>query len=215
MLNDDELLGAALAKQLHALVSDIEPSPRLIERIDSEIREPRPTRLMWLPRRLRRPILVVSVPTMAAIAAAIIVLGGSEASPSFAVARGTDGAVLVTVHDLQGVAGANAKLQELGIDNVAVVPIRADCHTRVDLTYTGIGTQHETTIRVTPSAIPPNTTVLLAAAPLSSGGVELALGRVTGPAPPCVAPGQSGLGISGVTPATNAESSQTATSGQS
>src|SRR5215469_604161 len=48
------------------------------------------------------------------------------AAQAFAVTPHPDGTVTVSISDLSGVSGANARLQDLG-DRVVVVPVRAGC----------------------------------------------------------------------------------------
>src|SRR5262249_20771341 len=63
--------------------------------------------------------LAVGVP------AGLAAIGGGAAQ-AFAVTPHPDGTVTVSISDLSGVSGANAKLRALG-DRVVVVPIRAGC----------------------------------------------------------------------------------------
>jgi hypothetical protein len=195
MLTDEEL-GAVLAERLQALVGDVQPSHALIERLDAEIIGAGAMRRGRRSRRLHRRIAAFSIPVWAAVAAAIVLLVGSNAQPSFAVTRSSDGFIRVTIRDIEGVSGANKRLRELGVTNVVVVPMATDCSNHVELSYIGVGAQRPATVRLKPEEVAPGWTVILAAAPLAADKVELALGRVTGAAPSCVAPGKTGPGIS-------------------
>lgn len=194
MAEDDELSGA-LAEALRALVSDVEPSDRLQAWVKTELRSQprRPSRR----RRLspRRRVLAVLTPTTAA-AAIVALFVATQASPSFAVVETSGGSVRVTLNDIKGVSGANAKLRQLGVRNIAVVPVKAGCRSHVQLLFTGIGPhQGNSVIEINPRQIPVHTTDILAAKQLSSGAVALGIGRVRGHAPSCVGPVKSGVGI--------------------
>jgi hypothetical protein len=201
MLNDDQL-GAALTKRLRELVRDIEPSPELIDSVNRHIRGSRATGRSKLSRRLRTQLIAVVVPALAAVITVLILLSGSTVTSSFAVTRTPGGAILVTIREIAGVTGANTRLRDLGVP-VTIVPITTDCSSRLDLTYMAIGTEPETTIRIIPAEIPADTTVVLGAEQLSTGKIEMAIGRVTGGPPSCVAPGHTGPGLPGSTSPTN------------
>ncbi|MGH3156943.1 MAG: hypothetical protein ACRDNF_10255 [Streptosporangiaceae bacterium] len=62
------------------------------------------------------------------------------AAPAFAVSRGADGAVQVSVSQPSGVAGANAALHRMGIP-VRVVPVRPGCPSIASLPHPHL-TQH-------------------------------------------------------------------------
>jgi hypothetical protein len=191
-MTDDEHLSAALARDLKALVSDLEPSRELRDWVSSELcSEPHvPARARW---RLRWRVLATLTPATVGAALAALFLA-SQASPSFAVSRTSNGAVRITLHDIEGVTGADAKLRKLGITSVAVIPVRSGCRSRVRVLFTGIGA-HGTTVTVTPSEIPRHMIDILAAKQIAPGSVALGLGRVRSPAPPCVAPAKSGVGL--------------------
>jgi hypothetical protein len=127
------------------------------------------------------------------VAALIFLLAGSEVTPSFAVVAKPGGEVLVTINDLSGVAGANARLRELGVPAV-VVPMTTSCPNRVALTYLGVRDQ---SVRLTRRPLPPSTTILLAARQIGPNKVEMAFGRVTGTPPSCVSANGTGPGLRG------------------
>lgn len=188
-MNDDEL-GKVLSDALHALVSDIEPSRKLQERVDRIAESPRPHVSRMSRRRL---FAILPVPVAAVVATLVLVLGGSEVTPSFAVVAKPDGRVLVTINDLSGVAGANARLRQLHLPAV-VVPMTTSCPNHVDLTYLGVRTQ---SVRLTRRPVPANTTILLAARQIGPHKVEMAFGRVKGTPPACVSAKGTGPGLPG------------------
>jgi len=192
-MNDDEL-GAVLREALHARVRDIEPSSALLGRVDqisasSTARGPHRRR----GRFRRRLLAAMPIPVAVTVAAIIVALSGSEVTPSFAVVAKPSGDVLVTINDLSGVAGANARLQALHVDAV-VVPMTADCPHQVDVTYLGV---HDQSVRLSPVTLPPDTTIVLAARQIGPNKVEMAFGRVTGTPPACVAAQGTGPGLPG------------------
>ena len=192
MLNDDEL-GIALSEELRALVIEVEPSQRLVDRV-GQIGESR-SYTLGLARRRRprdRMAAAMSIPITVLVAALIFLLGGSEVTPSFAVVEKRDGDVFVTINDLSGVVGANARLRQLGVQAV-VVPMTVGCPDQPDLTYLGVDTQ---AVRLT-RTLPANTRILLAARQLGPNKVEMAFGRVRGTPPSCVSVEGAGSGLSG------------------
>jgi hypothetical protein len=191
VLTDAEL-GLALHDALGALVSRIEPSATLIERV---LAEPQPVRAARFARSGRRRFIAIPTALVAGFVAAIVFLTGSGVTPSFAVTSYSDGSVVITLDDLTGVTGANARLHQLGVRAV-VVPITAGCTTKVDLTYIGISEHPQPKTRLIPSEIPVGTTVVLAANQIGANKIEMAIGRVTGTPPSCVAPGSAGPGLS-------------------
>lgn len=191
MLTDDgyDQLGAVLSEKLHAKLSDIEPTAEFRARLEREFATRRAKRAA---SRKRRWALSASLPITAAAAAAILLFAASEPSPAFAVNRGTDGTVMITLNDITGVSGANSKLRSLDVNNVVVVPITAGCTTQIAMSYLGTGSAADSPVTVTPDAIPTGTTVVLAAEQTSQGQIEEAIGKVSGPAPTCVAPAPAG-----------------------
>lgn len=191
MLTDDgyEQLGTALSEKLHARLSDIEPSAEFRARLEREFAAARAKRAA---SRKRRWALSASLPITAAAAAAILLFAVSEPSPAFAVNRGTSGTVMITLNDITGVSGANAKLRNFGVNNVVVVPISAHCTTQIAMSYIGTGSPADSPVTLTPGEIPTGTTVVLAAEQTSHGQIEEALGKVFGLAPTCVSPAPTG-----------------------
>ena len=63
----------------------------------------------------------------AAGTALVLVLGATTSSPAFAVTRNHDGTVTVSVNSSSGIAGANAKLHQLGIRAEVMTQVPAGC----------------------------------------------------------------------------------------
>jgi hypothetical protein len=193
---NDEELGAAFAEALRALVSDVEPTEQLKTWVRTELRpeSAQPSRrTRWSPRRR---VLAILTPTAAAAAAAVALFAGAQAAPSFAVRQEPGGYVQVTVNNIEGVSGANAKLRKLGVRKIVVVPIRTGCKSHVQLMFTGFGThQRIPAIGIATREIPAHMIDVLAAKQISPGIIALGIGRVRGAAPSCVAPVKSGVGI--------------------
>ena len=194
-MSEEEELGAALTDALRALVSDVEPSDQLrawVTELRSEPAQPTKRKRM----SPRRRALAILTPTTAVTAAIVALFAATQATPSFAVVQTPNGTVQITLHDIQGVGGANAKLRQLGVKNIAVVPVNAGCRSHLQLLYTGIGPrQGGGSIKIDPAQIPPQMTDVLAAKQLSNGDIALGITRVRGPAPSCVGPVKSGVGI--------------------
>jgi hypothetical protein len=218
MLNDDEL-GMALGDAFRMLVSDIEPSRGLLERIDSEIGADVAARqrggCRTLSRRLRRRLLVAVPVPIAAVVATVIVLAGTAAAPSYAVIETPTASVRVSIDDLIGVTKANARLRAAGVDSVVVVPMSATCTTHVDLSRIGTREHPAPKIRVVPSPLPANTTVVLGAEQLGPIKIEIAFGRVTGQVPSCLSSKGTGPGLPGWQLPVHKLASKTTTSGVS
>jgi hypothetical protein len=166
------------------------------------------------PRAVRRPVWLATGATgvAAAVTAAVLALGG--AAPAFAVTRGADGSVQVSVSELSGVAGANAALQRMRIP-VRVVPVRPGCPSMSSLPHphlvqhpwisvgsgNGPGGRRSVTVKMSHTGgVPAGSTLLLAFS--TQGGLSQgAGGLISGPVPRCVtlpsgpgAPGAPGGG---------------------
>jgi hypothetical protein len=195
MLSDDEL-GAALGERLQEGVRDVSPSGDLLAALE-KIADARGSRSpRSLTRRLRGRILIaVPVPVAALIAAAVLILSGSQAAPSYAVTLEPDGSVHVTINQITGVAAANARLRQLSIHTIVVVPMSATCTSHPDLSYMGVAKRPAPDVRLIPTRLPPDTTIILAAEQIGPNKVEMAFGRITGGAPPCVSSRGTGPGL--------------------
>jgi hypothetical protein len=100
---------------------------------------------------------------------------------------------LVTVRDLAGVSGANQRLREYGAP-IRVVPIQAGCTSQMDLTYLSV-TRRPISVSLGLNTIEPGYTAVIAAEITGSNTAEMAIGRVTGAVPSCVAPVPQGYQI--------------------
>jgi hypothetical protein len=194
---NDEELGKALRAELQALLSDISPSPELLSAITCEDlvrKKGRRRRSRWT----RPPLLAAVTLTIAAAAAAIVLtLSAGSPAPAYAVIANPDGSVTVTIKDLTGVRGANAKLSTLGV-RAMVVPMTAGCPNHLAVSYLGVAEKPAPTIKLIPHQIAAGSTVILAAEQNGPNKVEMALGKVTGqPPPPCVSSHGVGPGLPG------------------
>jgi hypothetical protein len=212
MLNDDEV-DSALREALRDLLHDIEPSDTLVKRVHEIPRRERKVGRALSRLRQHRILAAVPIP-LAAVLTAILVFGGSDVAPSFAVTTEPDGAVQVTIDDLTGISGANARLRVLGVSAV-VVPMRASCTTHIGLSYEGMSEEPAPTISVMPAEIPAGSTIVLAAEQIGPNTVEMAFGQVTGAPPSCVAPSNSGPGLGASSSPAVPQSPQTSTGGKS
>ncbi len=133
----------------------------------------------------------------AAATAAVMTLSG--AAPAYAVSRGADGTVQVSVSQPSGVAGANAALHRLHA-RVRVVPVRPGCPSMSSLPHPRMvhhpavsvstgkphGGHRAVSVKVWgKDGIPTGATMLLAFS--THGGTALGVGGwITGPLPDCV-----------------------------
>jgi hypothetical protein len=74
----------------------------------------------------RRTLVLAGAGSLGVAAAAGAFVATSGASAAYAVTSHSDGTVTLAVYKESGIAGANAKLRQLG-DQVVVVPVRAGC----------------------------------------------------------------------------------------
>jgi hypothetical protein len=74
----------------------------------------------------RRTLLAAGT-ACAAVAATAGVLVAGGGTPAYAVTAHPDGTVTLAVHQESGIAGANARLRQLGDGQVVVVPVKAGC----------------------------------------------------------------------------------------
>jgi hypothetical protein len=128
--------------------------------------------------------------------AGAVVLGANTigaGSPAYAVTRGSDGTITVSLRDISGVKGANEEMRKLGVSAVAV-PMSRDCDAQVvpDDRAHGQGqvtassaTGGSGSVTFDAGAIPAGDTMVLAAR-ASDQHVSLAATMVRGPAPVCV-----------------------------
>jgi len=198
VITDDEL-GAMLREALLASVSELEPSDRLWAEVDAYPARTVRSRSRSRRVRTRRFLPVVTVGVAAIFAVVLFALGRATVSPSYAVTVQSDGAVRVTLSELSGISGVNARLRRLGVP-VVVVRIIDGCRTHVSMSYFAGAIHPAPRITLMPREIAKGTTVLLGAKSIGPNTVEMAIGRVKGPAPACVAPGDSGPGLASLSP---------------
>ena len=114
-------------------------------------------------------------------------------SPAYAVTRGSDGTIAVSLRDISGVKGANKELRKLGVPAVAV-PMSRDCAAKVipDDRARGQGSATASSeiggsgsVTFDAGSIPAGDTMVLAAR-ASDQQISLAATVVRGPAPACV-----------------------------
>lgn len=74
----------------------------------------------------RRTVLAAGTACAAAAATAGVLAAGGG-TPAYAVTAGPDGTVTLAVARESGIAGANARLRQLGDGQVVVVPVRPGC----------------------------------------------------------------------------------------
>lgn len=197
-MTDEEALGEALKGALQEMLVDVEPSERLRDWVRTELRSAPaapPKKKTW---RSGRRLFAIFAPGAAAAAAALALVLGTSAAPSFAVIRLPGGLVRITLNDIEGVSGANAKLKQLGIHSIVVVPVRPGCKSHLQLLYIPIGRHsHGASISIAPAQIPAHQTDVLAAKQVSSSDLALGVTRIHGRAPSCVGPVKSSGGVPG------------------
>ncbi|MFD4642317.1 hypothetical protein ACFWN2_33760 [Lentzea sp. NPDC058436] len=141
-------------------------------------------------RRSARPLLAAAgVLAVAGAATVAIVSGNSEA---YAVTKNADGTVTVTIKDVKGVDGANAKLREYGI-RAKAVPMSRDC-AELDESKIYIGDYRlpdhadDGSMTFRPGDLPEGHTMLMGISNLPNRGHGLGFtGPIRDPAPDCLA----------------------------
>jgi hypothetical protein len=156
------------------------------------------------PAKHRRPGPRVLAGTTLGLAGAgtalALVLGATVGTTAFAVTREPDGTVTLTIKQLAGITGANAKLATLGV-RARAVPVIAGC--TASPVVSGLVTPPQSanppllrthrpspafvSVRIDPSKIPAGETLVLAANQSSRPYVTmLAQEMVRGPVPSCL-----------------------------
>jgi hypothetical protein len=152
-------------------------------------------------RRRQRPKLLAGTTVgLAGVGTAVaLIVSAAGSSPAFAVTRNNDGTVTVLIRRLDGIAGANARLEALGVRARAVVvatgckpppgvtgkPGRLIPAPKVHGNWTGA--RQIVIARFDPKKIPSGRTLVL---PAVRAGKEVRIDQVRavrGPAPPCLA----------------------------
>ena len=136
------------------------------------------------------------------------VAGGT--TPAYAVTTNPDGTVTLAVYQKDGIAGANARLRELGDSQVYVVPVGAGCpsisslpapavslngkHLGVQTSVT-VGSSAGRSVTVNAKGIPAGDILVVAVETTTTGNTTTSLGAgklTTAPAPNCVSLPSSG-----------------------
>jgi len=143
--------------------------------------------------RSKRPLLLGGGAMSAGGAATVValVLTATTSTPAYAVRNNSDGTITVTIHDIAGVAGANAQLARLGV-RARAVPTVANCPTAVSRVpeYEWAAkalrpAPASSAVTLTPGEIPYGETLVLASREISHDHVELGVMMVHGQAPSC------------------------------
>lgn len=170
------------------------------------------TRLPAPPRQrtaVRRTLTVAGAGSLGVAAAAGALVATSGGSPAYAVTAHPDGTVTLAVYQASGIAGANAKLHQLG-DQVVLVPVRAGCPRPAAPAVSGIGhritvgasVSRDGSVTVEAKGIPAGDILVVGVE--TDGRTSLTGGMLTSPpAPSCISlpsvplpPGGSGSGSS-------------------
>jgi hypothetical protein len=147
-------------------------------------------------RRPRPRLLLGTTVGLAGVGTALaLLLSAASSSPAFAVSRNPDGTVTVWVTEVGGIAGANARLAELGV-HARAVQVTADCRAaRANLIARNAKVQRVVApgrmqklivkARFDPKQIPAGHTLVLAAARAGLAARVEPVRLVRGPAPGC------------------------------
>lgn len=146
----------------------------------------------------------------AAVAAAVGVLVAGSGTPAYAVTTHPDGTVTLAINQASGIAGANARLRQLG-DPVVVVPVGSGCPdigslpapaVRPDGKITVKAQRSDGSLTVDAQGVPAGDIIVVAAQTIAHG-MSLAGALTSPPAPGCVSlpappPGSGGPGSGAV-----------------
>jgi hypothetical protein len=166
-------------------------------------RPPAPSRRIT-PRRS----LLAAGAGLAAAAALTGTLVASSGTPAYAVTKNPDGTVTLAVYRQSGIAGANARLRQLGDQQVVVVPARPGCPSLGSLPRPAVqpagkvsvqsGTSRSGSITVNAQGIPAGD-IMVVASQVTGGTTVTGAALTSSPAPACVSlpgppPGHGGPG---------------------
>jgi hypothetical protein len=160
------------------------------------------------PRRrvTARRTLLAGGATLAVAAAIAGTLVARNGTPAYAVTKNPDGTITLAVYQTSGIAGANARLRQLGDKQVFVVPIKPGCprppapavSPRGHRITTGTAVSRDGSVTVNAQGIPAGDILVVGVG--ASGHTRFGVGIITSPpAPSCVnappaPPGSSGSG---------------------
>jgi hypothetical protein len=158
----------------------------------------------------RRTLLAAGAGGVAVAATAGALVAGSG-TPAYAVTKNADGTVTVAVYQKSGIAGANAKLRQLGDSQVVVVPVEPGCPSVGSLPAPAVSAKGKFISVQSERGVGGSVTVSAQGIPAGDimvvGVVTTAHGTMTGgtltspPAPSCISlpslpPGNGGSGSS-------------------
>jgi hypothetical protein len=163
----------------------------------------------------RRPVLLAAGAGGLAVAATAGTLVAGGGTPAYAVTPHANGTVTLAVYQKSGIAGANARLRQLGDSNVVVVPAGAGCPSlsslpapAVPASASTIGVQttisKDGSVTVDAHGVPAGDILVVAVETAQNGNTTMSLGggRLTSPpAPSCVSLPAQPAGPSGGGPA--------------
>ena len=177
---------------------------RLWQELSRDHREALAHEVTELPRRRRRVPALASAAAAAAAAltAAVLWLSGGHSTPAYAVTEHPDGTVTVTIRQLVGVGGADARLAAIGVP-VRIAAYEGSCSVdqgsyrfeprqavflrRIQRRLVGPESRPGgAAVKLDPAQIPSGDTLLLTARRAPSGTVGLHARLYRGPAPPCL-----------------------------
>jgi hypothetical protein len=141
----------------------------------------------------RRTLLVAGGGGVAAAAAIAGTLVAGSGTPAYAVTKNPDGTITLAVYQKSGIAGVNARLHQLGDNQVVVVPVEPGCPRpsapavsgRGRLISTGIAISANGSVTVKAQGIPAGDILVVGVE--TNGNSRLSGGILTSPpAPSCI-----------------------------
>jgi hypothetical protein len=175
----------------------------------STLAHTRPTRPPAARRHVttRRTLLAAGAGGVA-VAATVGALVAASGTPAYAVTKNADGTVTVAVYQKSGIAGADARLRQLGDQQVVVVPVEPGCPSLRSLPGAepplGIsvqeGVSRNGSVTVNAQGIPPGD-ILVVGVETTAHGTLSGATLTSPPAPSCISlpsppPGNGGSGSS-------------------
>jgi hypothetical protein len=156
----------------------------------ARIRPPAPRRHI----ATRRTLLAAGT-ACAAVAATAGALAAGGGTPAYAVTMNPNGTVTLAVYQESGIAGANARLQQLGDSQVVVVPVKPGCPRPAPPAVSGRDRQVTVqaavsrggSVTVNAKGIPAGDILVVGVEAIAHGRAGIAE-LTSPPAPSCVAP---------------------------